>query len=205
MLFFIKQKIEHQLIIALASLALSSLAVYFSESSPSIRLNFDMCFRGIMSAIAIFLTFGLIYAALLYFRPETIRASLQKMQDTYCKMSVFALLGASLCAGTAEELLLRAQPFSMLSSYTFADFILWIFLLVHFCAMIGLYYCGKKHLIWTSLKAAECSCYALLYCHHRSFFLIAVTHGAVELTTSLVMRTEIIKHHIGNRLSKNLH
>ena len=198
MLLFLKKKTEHQLILAVCCLFLSSLAVYALGISTNIRASFEMLLRGMLASVGIFILITLLTAALLYFRPSLIQHSLVKLHKHYASMTIFALIGAALCAAVLEELLFRAIPFSALSSYTFSDPLLWFVLLVHYCIMLGFYFMGRSHLLVSALKALECSIYALLYCHNRSLLLIAAAHGMMELSSGLLLRNEFCGNYIQN-------
>jgi hypothetical protein len=189
MLFRLKLSLEKQILLIAALAVLSCVLNWGFVFTPHLRMNWAMLGEGLAAGLIGVAATVALQALIVFFKPSIYLASLRKTIGIFNQLNVLTIIGAGVTAGSAEELLLRGCVFALLAQKLF-----WLALLLNFSLTLILYYRGREHFIWSSIKALECSLYALLYYYERSLFLIAVAHFIVEVSSTLLFRLTIVGH-----------
>jgi hypothetical protein len=187
MLFRLKLSLEKQILLIAALAVLACAINWHFMFTPSLKMNLKTLGEGLAAGLICSAGAAALQALIVYFKPAICLASLRETTAVFNGLNVLTTIGAGITAGSGEELLLRGCLFALVAQKLF-----WLALLINFALTLILYYRGRKHLIWSSIKALECSGYALLYYYERSLFLIAAAHFTAEISSMLLPRLKIV-------------
>lgn len=183
MLFRLKLSLEKQILLFVFLILLSFLLNWYFAFVPLLRINERTLAAGILAGLLCAAAAAALPAILAYFKPAVCAESFGETRSALSRLSALAVFGAAVTAGCGEELLLRGCIFALLLRKFFI-----VAFLLNFVLSLALYFRGRRHFIWSTVKALECTFYALLYYYERSLFLIGVSHFTAEAVSALSPR-----------------
>ncbi len=180
--FFRQPYIRQLSFLATASL-LAYVLCWSSDEFPRLRFGIDKAFAAVFFGITLSAIISVTLTVLCRFDRKAILAQVELLKKYAYPKSPFAVIGTALTRGVAEELLLRASVFAIVSSYSaVAAFVL------NAVLSAALHIRSRRHLIISLTKAVEGSILAMLFLWSDSYFLIALARTVSELLTAFALR-----------------